>query len=160
MPKLIIITGEENPGLRTMCKPVKKFDSSLKKFAKDLKQAMFDANGLGIAAPQVDRQIRLFWVLLDLKTDDERLVCMVNPDILERSKAQETDEEGCLSLPGIFGQVERSKKIKVEFFDLDGRKMMLELKGLNARVVLHENDHLNGVLFIDKLSEVEEKELL
>lgn len=160
MPKLAIITGEDHPGLRTMCKPVKKFDKSLKKFAKDLKQAMFDANGLGIAAPQVDHQIRVFWVILDIKTDNARLVCMVNPNILEMDEESHVDEEGCLSLPGVFGKVERPKKIKVEFFDLDERKMVLELEGLNARVVLHENDHLNGVLFIDKLAEVEEKELL
>ncbi|PIR55334.1 peptide deformylase [Candidatus Peregrinibacteria bacterium CG10_big_fil_rev_8_21_14_0_10_36_19] len=153
MAKLKIITGENAPILRVECKAVKKFDASLKKFVKDMKDTMFAANGLGIAAPQVNKDMRVFLVTLDIKTKNERVVAMVNPVLSSLSKEKEMGEEGCLSLPGLYGQVSRHKKIEVEFFDVEGNRQMLALKGLNARVVQHENDHINGVLFIDRMKE-------
>lgn len=160
MAKLKIITGENNPILRAVSVPVKKFDAGLKKFAKELRQAMFEANGLGIAAPQVAKNIRVFIVILNYKTDNQLVLPMVNPEIISHGEAVTIAEEGCLSLPGIFGKVERYKTIKVEFFDLDGARHALKLSDLNARVVQHENDHLNGVLFIDKLNKNQEENLL
>lgn len=161
MPKLKIITGENHPILRAVAKPVKKFDGALKKFARDLKAAMIAAKGLGIAAPQVGESIRLFWVILNFDTDHEINVAMVNPDIISHGAKMLLAEEGCLSLPGVYGNVKRYKDIIVEFFDLDGGRQRLELSGLNARVVQHEKDHLDGVLFIDLMSKSEkQKDLL
>ncbi len=160
MAKLKIVTGEDNPILRAVSTPVQKFDASLKKFAKDLKEAMFAANGLGIAAPQVGRNIRVFIVTLALKTKEEQVLAMVNPEILEWGKALEVGEEGCLSLPGAYGKVARAKRVKVQFFDVEGNRQILDLAGLDARVVQHELDHLNGVLFIDKLAKGEKQENL
>lgn len=151
MSKLKIITGEDNKILRTVSVPVIKFDAGLKKFAKDLKETMIAADGLGIAAPQVAKNIRVFWTILNLKKKDERCVVMVNPTIKFIGDEMVEDEEGCLSLPGIFGKVVRYKHIEVEFFGVDGVRQVLKLSGLNARVVQHENDHLDGILFLDRM---------
>ncbi len=160
MAKLKIVTGENNPILRAMSEPVKKFDASLKKFAKDLKDTMIKAEGLGIAAPQVGKNIRVFITVLNYKTEHQVVVTMVNPEILSHGKKTEIKEEGCLSLPGKYGDVERFTEVTVAFQTLDGSRQVFDLKGLNARVVQHENDHINGVLFLDRMKEMEERENL
>lgn len=157
MSKLKIITGENNPILRAMSVPVKKFDASLKKFAKDLKETMIKADGLGIAAPQVGKNIRVFIVVMNYKTEHQVVVTMVNPEIISHGAKTDIKEEGCLSLPGKFGDVERFRELTVAFQDLEGTRQVFELEGLNARVVQHENDHINGVLFIDRMKEMEER---
>lgn len=151
MAKLEIVKGADNPILRAMCEPVEKFDDELAEFVDEMYEAMVEANGLGIAAPQVGRNLRVFVVVLNLKKPNEMVLPMVNPKILWEGEEMEVDEEGCLSLPGDFGKVERPRDIRVEFYDLEGGRQILELSGLNARVVLHEKDHLDGVLFVDKL---------
>jgi peptide deformylase len=151
MAKLKIVVGEDEEVLRAMSRPIDRFDNALKLFAKDMKRAMEKAKGMGIAAPQVGKNVRVFWVTLDYKEPNEMCIAMVNPEIVWSSEEKEIDEEGCLSLPGVYGKVERPRAIKVEFFDLDGGRQVLELEGLDARVVQHEKDHLDGVLFIDKL---------
>lgn len=160
MAKLKIITGENNPILRAMSVEVAEFDKGLKKFAKDMVETMKAAKGLGIAAPQVGKNIRIFIATLGHKTPSQKIVPMVNLSILAHSADMKIDEEGCLSLPGIYGKVERFRKVKVEFFDLEGGKQTLELEGLDARVVQHELDHINGVLFIDRMKEREQRENL
>lgn len=157
MAKLKIITGENNPILRARSVDVASFDKELKKFAKDMADAMKAAKGLGIAAPQVGKNVRIFIATLGYKTPSKKIVAMVNLSILAHSADMKIDEEGCLSLPGIYGKVERFRKVKVEFFDLEGDKQVLELEGLDARVVQHELDHLNGVLFIDRVKEMEQR---
>lgn len=152
MTKLKIETGVKNPILRAKSKPVKKFDASLRKFAKDMKDAMVREEGLGIAAPQVGKNIRAFIVFLDYNKKSEKIVVMVNPEILKKSEEMEEGEEGCLSIPGKFAKVMRHKEITVEFFDLDCVRQVLNLRGLNARVVQHENDHIDGILFVDRLA--------
>lgn len=156
MQKLKIVTGEENPILRAVSLPVKKFDASLKKFIKQLKDAMIAAKGIGIAAPQVGKNIRVFLAVLDLNTDKEVMVPMVNPIITWHGDETTLKEEGCLSLPGEYGEVERFKAVKIEFYDLEGSKRSLMLEDLNARVVQHELDHLNGILFIDRIRHMKE----
>ncbi len=151
MKKLKIITGEENPILRAVSTEVKTFNSELKSFAKQMKEAMIKAKGLGIAAPQVGKNIRIFIVTLNYGSENEMMIYMVNPKILSKSTETEVAEEGCLSLPGVYGNVERSRIVSVEFYNLDGARQEMELEGLNARVVQHENDHIDGILFIDKL---------
>ena len=151
MKKLKIITGEENPILRAVSTEVKTFNSELKSFAKQMKESMIKAKGLGIAAPQVGKNIRIFIVTLNYGSENEMMIYMVNPKILSKSTETEVAEEGCLSLPGVYGNVERSRIVSVEFYNLDGARQEMELEGLNARVVQHENDHIDGILFIDKL---------
>lgn len=151
MPKLKIITGKDNPILRTMSVPVKKFDGALKKLIKGMAEAMLGADGIGIAAPQVGMNLRVFLVTLDLNTKGERIVAMVNPIITWKSEETEMGEEGCLSLPKQFGDVERHKSVVVEYFGVDGARQELSLEGLNAREVQHENDHLDAILFIDRM---------
>lgn len=156
MAKMKIITGAENPILRAVSKPVLKFDGALKKLVKGMKAAMNTANGIGIAASQVGVNLRVFLAVLDVKNKNERTICLVNPVILFRSEEMTLEEEGCLSLPGVYGNVPRHKSVIVEFFNVEGVRQRLELEGLNARVIQHENDHIDGVLFIDRMqSDVE-----
>lgn len=158
MAKLKIITGEKNPILRAVSVPVKKFDAGLKKFAKDLKNTLITTNGFGIAAPQVGKNIRMFVAVLNHGSQNEIVLTMVNPEIKAHSEEILIAEEGCLSLPGQYGKVERFKSVRVQFFDLDGGRQILELSDLNARVIQHEIDHLDGVLFIDRMKAGAEKE--
>lgn len=157
MAKLKILTGENNPILRAMSVPVVKFDKELRGFAKQMKTAMVTVKGIGIAAPQVGKNIRVFLAVLNHGTDKQITVPMVNPKIVSHGNETEVAEEGCLSLPGKYGQVERFVAVNVEFFDLDGARQVLDLTGLNARIIQHETDHLNGVLFIDRMKEMEQR---
>lgn len=157
MAKLKIVIGENNPILRAMSVPVVKFDKELRTFVKQMKAAMVAAKGIGIAAPQVGKNIRVFLAVLNHGTDQQITVAMVNPKIVSHSRETEVAEEGCLSLPGKYGQVERFSSVTVEFFDLDGGRQGLDLTGLNARIIQHETDHLNGVLFIDRVREMEQR---
>lgn len=160
MKKLKIIIGADNPILRAVSEPVTRFDDELKKFVKQMNAAMVAAKGLGIAAPQVGRNARVFLAVLNYGTKEQVTVAMVNPKIVSHSDDKEVGEEGCLSLPGIYGQVERFRELTVEFFDPDGERHSLTLEGLNARVIQHENDHINGILFIDRLKQMEDKKSL
>ncbi len=155
MVKLKIQTGENNAVLRTECVPVVKFDKDLKKLVKDMRKTMLSAEGLGLAAPQVGVSTRVFVLILDYKGERERVIEMVNPVILSHSDEVEMDEEGCLSLPGLYGKVERFLSVVVEFFDVLGTRQVLELFGLDAREVQHENDHLDGKLFVDRVKKRE-----
>jgi peptide deformylase len=157
MAKLEIVCGENNAILRAESVEVVKFDASLKKFVKDLKKLMAKAGGLGLAAPQVGVHMRIFVLILDFKKASEQVVAMINPRILSHGDEVEIAEEGCLSLPGLYANVERWRDVKVEFCDVDGGRQVLELSGLNARVVQHEYDHLDGVLFVDRVREREAK---
>ena len=151
MKTLEITKGEDNSVLRAVSEDVKSFDKKLKKLAKQMREAMVKAKGIGIAAPQVGINSRIFLVTLDIGKKSESCFAMVNPKITKFSEETDIAEEGCLSLPGVYGKVERPSSITVEFFDIEGSRHVLELEGLNARVVQHENDHIDGVLFIDKL---------
>ncbi len=156
MAKLTIQTGADNPILRTVSKPVKVFDSGLKKLVKDMKQTMVAAKGLGLAAPQVGVNKRVFLITLDYGKKGEKVLVMVNPKIRflddgDGAFEMIVDEEGCLSLPGIWAKVERYRHIEVTFYDESGTHQILQLSDLNAREVQHENDHLDAVLFTDKL---------
>ncbi len=142
---LTIETGEENEILRKKSKEVKKIDKKLLKFIKEMDKSMKSEKGVGLAAPQVGKNIRLIIVLLN----NEIVIPMVNPKITTHSDNVESGEEGCLSLPGIWGQVKRYKEITVQFLDVKGEKRMLKLEGFNARIVQHEIDHLDGILFTD-----------
>ena len=150
-----IFKGSKNQVLRTKSFKIDNFDKSLKKLIKEMKTTMEESNGQGLAAPQIGQNIRLILVSIDKKN----IMTMINPEIIEISTETTVDEEGCLSLPGIWGQVERAKQIKVSFLDEKGHSQILALNDLNARIVQHECDHLEGILFIDKMLEKETEEL-
>lgn len=143
-----------HPALRWKSTEVKRIDAALRRTVGEMFSLMYDANGVGLAANQVALPFRFFIANLtgEESEPDEELV-FINPQIIKRSGGNEAGEEGCLSLPGLFADVKRSAKIVVEAFDLDGQLFSAELDELGARVVQHEIDHLDGVLFIDRLED-------
>ncbi len=144
---LEIQKGRGNPVLRKKSKEVKSVTKRLIKFIKEMEKAMKHEKGIGLAAPQVGENIRLILVTLDNK----KIIPMANPVIISCSEDKEHDEEGCLSIPGEWGQVERYKEITVTYRDANNKECKLKLDGFNARVVQHEIDHLDGILFTDYL---------
>lgn len=153
MTVLKIQTGKENPILRQKSTPIDSIDKSVKKLAKDMLETMNANNGLGIAAPQVGLNKRMFITTINMGTDHEGLITMINPEFEFLNDEEETGEEGCLSLPELYKPVTRHKYIRVKYQDLKGNNHMLDLSGLNARVIQHETDHLDGILFIDRVDE-------
>lgn len=153
MGKLILETGVDNEILRKVSTPVDKVDKHIAQFIEDMKVSMHDEKGIGLAAPQVGHNIRVIVVMLDCQSKNPSVLGMVNPEITYFSEEKEYGEEGCLSVPGFFDNVWRSKEVIVKYLDQKGREQMLRLEGLNARVVQHEIDHLNGILFVDRLDE-------
>lgn len=135
-----------DPILRQKAQPVTEVTPEIKKTIEEMVETMFHQVGIGLAAPQVGIPLRL--VVIDDGKRGTR--ALVNPTITER-RGTAVGEEGCLSLPGIFGEVERSEWVNVEALDGDGKPISFEGRGLIARVVQHELDHLDGVLFIDHL---------
>lgn len=151
MSILSLVIGESSPILRTICDPISKFDKSLKKLVQDMNDTMLKEKGVGIAASQVSVNARVFLAVLGSESKNPVTVAMVNPEILDFSEECELAEEGCLSLPKLFAKVWRSKEVLVRFQDLKGEFRQLKVANLDARVVQHELDHLNGILFIDRL---------
>lgn len=151
--------GTKNEILRTVSKPVKQITAELRKFADNMTKTMWEENGVGIAAPQCGRNIRMVIVRLNPTEKNEIVFPMINPEILEKSDETEDDQEGCLSLPGVWGKVSRASHLTVRYKSLSGTESTLELHHFNARIIQHEIDHLDGVLFIDRAFEIEEKAL-
>ena len=139
------------PVLRERTLPVKEITDPLRSLVADMFETMYAAEGIGLAAPQVGRGDRVF--VMDV---DEDPLVMINPEIIER-EGTERGEEGCLSIPEIFGDVDRATRIIVRALDLDGNVFELELMDLSARCVQHELDHLDGKLFIDYMSLIKRK---
>ena len=128
---------------------------NLKKIVFDMSESMLDANGIGLAAPQVHLSYRMFIYRNPDIEDDEKvnISVLINPKIEKLSDEMEDDWEGCLSLPGMSGLVRRYKKIKYSGLDLNGKNISDEVEGLHARVIQHEFDHLNGVLYTSRLAD-------
>lgn len=131
------------PVLKEVCAPVQRVDAKLKALLDDMAETMYKSNGIGLAAPQIGRAIRV--VVIDV---GEGLIEMINPLITHR-EGKVIDSEGCLSVPNIFGDVERAEKVTVEFTNRFGKRKKLKAEQLLARCIQHELDHLDGVLFID-----------
>ena len=140
-----------DPVLRGKCATVETFDEELRRLAKDMIQTMNAAPGVGLAACQVGREIRIAIVDPSAGEDPKALHVLVNPKVVEE-RGREVDDEGCLSIPGITEKVARPAYVKIEAQDLEGEPFVLEGEGLMSRVICHEVDHLNGVLFIDHLA--------
>ncbi len=138
----------KSPVLKKKAFDVNLFDDSLKRLVLDMKETMEEKEGLGLAANQIGERKRIF-VFLDVR--DGIVKEMINPKITEFSKEKESLEEGCLSFPNIFINIKRSRRIKVEGFDSNGNKIEIDAEGILARIIQHEIDHLDGVLFFDRL---------
>ena len=146
---LEIQVGSDNPILRKKSVAVKKIDARVKKLVKNMMVTMLAKDGVGLAAPQVGMNERIVIINFGTTDKDRRPLALINPEIIEFSKTLALAEEGCLSLPGLFGKVKRAKEVTVKFFDESGRDRSLVLRDLNARATQHEVDHLDGILFID-----------
>ena len=138
-----------DPRLRTKAKPVEHIDDALRRMIADMFETMYAAPGIGLAATQVDVHLR--FVVIDVSESREEPLVLINPQILERDGVQ-VYQEGCLSVPGIYADVERANKIKVTALDRDGKPFELEAEGLLAVCIQHELDHLEGKVFVDYLS--------
>jgi peptide deformylase len=140
--------------LRQVSQPIKKIDADVRKLVEDMFETMYDAPGIGLAAIQVGAPKRVVTMDLAKKDDPKQPQVFVNPEILWSSEEKATYEEGCLSIPEFYGDVERPAQVKVKYLDLDGEPHEIEANGLLATCLQHEIDHLNGVLFIDHLSKL------
>jgi len=148
MPKILKIITNPDETLRKKNAKVDFKKVHLKKLNElclNMSETMLKSDGVGLAAPQVGENIRL--VVINTKDGQ---VCMINPEITKKSLTKEWGEEGCLSVPCVYGQVRRHKKVTCEYCDARGQKLKMDAEGLLARVVQHELDHLDGILFIDK----------
>ncbi|HWB72508.1 MAG TPA: peptide deformylase [Egibacteraceae bacterium] len=158
-PLPIRIFGD--PVLRERAAEVTDFDDTLRRLAADMMETMREAQGLGLAANQVGILKRLFTCDVRGEDDDEALSgAFVNPEILERSAEAQEGEEGCLSFPGLFYSTVRPLRVRLRARDLSGQVVETSGQGLLARVLLHEVDHLDGILFIDHLARHDRKEAM
>ena len=140
--------------LRQVAEPVKKIDAGVRKLIDDLFETMYDAPGIGLAAIQVGVKKRVFAVDLAKKEEPKNPQVFVNPEIVWSSDERATHEEGCLSIPEFYSEVERPAQVKVKYLDLEGQAREVEANGLLATCLQHEIDHLNGILFIDHISKL------
>ena len=147
---MLKIAKYPDPILRKTAKTISVFDADLKKLADDMAKAMYNDDGIGLAAPQISKSIRL--IVIGLGHGEYK--AYVNPNITFFSKEKTITDEGCLSLPKIFGNVTRPKKINLKYHDLDGNLQKEKIKGMEAVVLQHEIDHLNGILFIDRAEKI------
>ena len=150
--KKIII--EPDPILRKKSEGVEQVDNNLKKLMDEMLETMYAAPGIGLAAVQIGVLKRL--IVIDLSKEDQKKnpLFLVNPEITFQSKNLSTYEEGCLSLPGYFAEIERPAECHLKYLDYDGNQKNLKAEGLLATCIQHEIDHLNGILFIDYLSKL------
>lgn len=145
-----------HPTLRKVAKPVEKFNVSLKRLIDNMIETMRVNEGIGLAAPQLNLLDRVFVIDKKLINEEWEAQAYINPKILS-TEGSDLFEEGCLSIPGIRAEVERSFKIKVSYQTVEGKEIIEQLEGLHARVFQHEYDHLEGVLFIDRLPNLTRK---
>lgn len=148
------ILAYPDPRLRTLARPVERFDADLKTLIDDMFATMYDANGIGLAATQVDEHIQL--VVMDLSEDKSQPRVFINPKITPLAEDLHTYEEGCLSVPDYYDKVDRPKRVRIEAQDADGNAFVEEAEGMLAVCIQHECDHLNGKLFVDYLSKLKQ----
>jgi peptide deformylase len=146
-----------DPRLRTKAEPVREFDAELKQFVADMFETMYDANGVGLAATQVNVHKQV--LVADMSDERNQPIVLINAQILEKDGAQ-VYQEGCLSFPGIYADVTRALKVKVKANDVDGNEVIREFEGPLAVCVQHEMDHLAGKVFVDYLSPLKRSMLL
>ena len=155
------ILTKEQPGLYKQCRPVTKFDERLHQLLDDMKETLLNANGVGLAAPQVGVLRRAVLVIeTNVPEGEEEFIYeLINPEILE-TEGEQDGPEGCLSVPGEYGLVKRPMRVKVRAQDRDGNWFEAEGEGLTARCFCHEIDHLNGIVFTSKVERMLSQEEL
>ena len=146
---LLPILCYPDPRLHTVAKPITAFDDRLKTLVADMLETMYDAKGIGLAATQVDVHERV--IVIDVSEERDEPLVLINPTILGKAGSQ-VYQEGCLSVPGIYADVERADQVRVSALDRDGRAIEFEADGLLAVCIQHELDHLEGKVFVDYLS--------
>jgi peptide deformylase len=147
-----IIRKDTDPVLRKKAKEIKEITPAILRLLEDMAETMDAANGVGLAAPQVGIEKRI--VLVKIGKND--LLELINP-VIRKQAGEEVDVEGCLSFPGLYGEVQRALEVEVEALDRHGHKKIIKGTGLLARALQHEIDHLEGVLFVDKVVKFTEK---
>ena len=148
------ILTEPDPILRKKCEPLEKVDADTKKLMDDMLETMYAAPGIGLAAVQIGILKRI--VVIDISKSEEKKspLFLINPQIVNQSKKTSIYEEGCLSLPGQFAEIERPAECTLKYIDYNGKEKELKADGLLATCIQHEVDHLDGILFIDYLSKL------
>lgn len=146
-----------NPILRKKCEPILEITDEIRSLANAMLLMLEEVNGIGLAAPQVHFPLRLFVTCVPLSEDEETYIpgtprVFINPTILSYSDSLISDGEGCVSIPNVYGDVDRPSEITVQATNLDGSSFQESFSGYEARCILHENDHINGKLFIDRLN--------
>ncbi len=158
---ILSLVTADNPVLRKVADAITRFDDPvLQKLIDDMIPTMYERDGIGLAAPQINHSLQLAVIVpdptrfQDFKEKKEEAIVIINPKIEKHSLRKESQEEGCLSVPKYFGPVKRWKNVTVSFHDRNGIKQIMKSSGLLAKVFQHEIDHLNGILFIDKAPRV------
>ena len=153
---MLKIINIPHPTLRHVSKPIKRVDKKLKGFVAEMFELMYESNGIGLAANQVDLPFQLFVINPTGAPDKKEERVLINP-VVQLPKGNSEAEEGCLSIPGVYGKVVRPAEVHVMAYDLSGNKMDEVVSGTLARVIQHEYDHLQGVLFPDRMTEAARK---
>jgi peptide deformylase len=146
--------------LRLDSEPVKRLDAGIRKLVDDLFETMYDAPGIGLAAIQIGVAKRVITMDLSKKDEERQPQIFINPEITWKSAETSKYEEGCLSIPDFYEEVERPAQVKVKYLDLDGHEHEIEATGLLATCLQHEIDHINGVLFIDHISKLKRDRII
>ena len=143
-----------DPVLRQLSKPLERVDAPLRKLADDMLETMYDAPGIGLAAIQIGEPLRMLVIDLAKEGEPPAPHVFINPEILGSSDQRSVYEEGCLSIPDYYAEVERPASVRVKYLDRDAKLQEMQAEGLMATCLQHEIDHLNGVLFIDHISKL------
>jgi peptide deformylase len=155
----IVTVQDRNPVLRSAARPVRRLDRATRQLMDEMIAIMRDAPGVGLAAPQVGVGVRVIVVETPLDTDDAesdtRVWALADPEIVWSDLAMVEDQEACLSVPGLYGDVARHTRIRVRAIERSGRRVEIDADGFEARVIQHEIDHLDGVLFIDRVASID-----
>jgi len=154
----ILLMGD--PILREVAEDVEDFDDELRALVRDMFETMYHADGIGLAAPQIGLGRRVLVIDLRREDEDDGQIALVNPRLTWQSDRTEKQSEGCLSIPGLEEVVERPAEVSVEAHDPDGNPVVLDADDLLARALQHEIDHLDGVLFLDRVSPLKRRMLM
>ena len=148
-----------HPTLRLRSRPIARVDDDLRSMVSEMLDLMYEHQGVGLAANQVNLPLRIFVANPEGKRGEGEELVFINPE-LQLPRGNESMEEGCLSLPGVHGEVKRPKAVRISAFDLQGNAIERDVDGFLARVLQHENDHLDGVMFFDRMSDEAKRDLL
>jgi peptide deformylase len=153
---LLPILRFPDPRLKTRADPITEIDDEIRRLAQDMAETMYGAPGIGLAATQVNVHKRL--IVVDASETRDRLLVLINPDLVE-SEGSRIGEEGCLSVPGIYDMIERAERVVVDFLGLDGNRRRVEAEGMLSVCLQHEMEHLDGKIFVERLSPLKQKRI-